>query len=569
MTVGPPGSCYTEAMGRVFAALAVIWALSSAPNADAAPRLDVRARSTIELDSVRRVEGGIMVMGRVVDANSGAPLAMAQVEVSAGELIDRVSTDTAGQFAALFAVGDQRLDISVRAFGSGLGESVTALPAFEVSKQPLELTLSVGPVTTTEVTVVLRASSEGRPVAGIGAPLHIDDVPSQVVHTLEDGRGELRLPRTGALAEPGRHTFSVRVPGSDLYDPASATATELLAVTTAMEFAVPATEVAFEGHLVGRGRLTDGTGRAVQRARIDWVAASGDIVDAATTDEDGVFRFEVAADEIGAGPVVLQAVFESPQPWFESTRSRAIAITIAKPAPIPMGYTLGAFGATAFALLAFVGLRTKPWLRWLPDDGDEDELAVAERIAPRPVVGGLQPARASLISSVRGAHDHGCSFTLRDAVTHRAIAAEVTLTFAETVHTTTADARGRVEFENLAAGSWQARVRARFYVTESFEVRIPHRGELRGADIDMVEVRERIFDRYRDVALPHLPRPDLWGIWTPRQIIDHVKAISGPAPELERLTAFVEDCYFSQRRPEEDRLALCTELVARAQAAAR
>jgi len=552
-------------MGRVFAALAVIWALSSAPETAAAPRVEVRARTTIELDSVRRVADGIMVLGRVVDANTGSPLPMAEVEVRAAELVDRVVTDGNGQFAAAFAVGDERIDISVRAFGNGLGESIASLPAFEVSKRPLELTLSIGPVTTTEVTVVLRASSEGEPIAGIGAPLHIDETPAQPIRTLEDGRGELRLPRTGKLAEPGRHTFSLRVAATELFDPASATATELLTVATSLEFAVPATEVPFEGHLVGRGRLTDGSGRAVQRARIDWMASTGDVVDAAMTDADGYFAFDVAADELGSGPVVLQAVFESPQPWFDSSRSRAVTITVAEPAPIPMGYTVGAFAATALALLAFVGLRTKPWLRWVNGD-DGDDVVASEPIAARPVVGGLQPARASLISSVRRAHDVGCSFTVRDAVTRARLRAEVELVSASVTQRAETDGEGRVAFEDLAPGAWHGRAHARFYVAESFEVVIPHRGELRGAEIDLVEVRERIFDLYRDAALPHLPSPELWGIWTPRQIIDHVKAISGPAPALERLTAFVEDSYFSQRRPEDDRLALCTELVALARA---
>jgi hypothetical protein len=81
-------------------------------------------------------------------------------------------------------------------------------------------------------------------------------------------------------------------------------------------------------------------------------------------------------------------------------------------------------------------------------------------------------------------------------------------------------------------------------------VTIPHRGELRGARIDLVPVRERAFAIYRSAAQPLLPRPELWGIWSPRQIVDHVRARRAP-PALAALTAQIEEVYFSGRLPDE------------------
>ena len=79
-----------------------------------------------------------------------------------------------------------------------------------------------------------------------------------------------------------------------------------------------------------------------------------------------------------------------------------------------------------------------------------------------------------------------------------------------------------------------------------FAVSIPHRGELRGVRVDLVPVRERVFQLYRRAAEPVLPEARLWGIWSPRQIVDHVRS-KRPSPALAELTDFVEEVYFSSR----------------------
>ena len=107
-------------------------------------------------------------------------------------------------------------------------------------------------------------------------------------------------------------------------------------------------------------------------------------------------------------------------------------------------------------------------------------------------------------------------------------------------------ADGSFPFEKLAAGEWRAEVAAPGHVTERFAVTIPHRGELRGVRVDLVPVRERVFQLYRRAAEPILPEPRLWGIWSPRQIVDHVRG-KRPSPALADLTDFVEEIYFSAR----------------------
>ena len=112
-------------------------------------------------------------------------------------------------------------------------------------------------------------------------------------------------------------------------------------------------------------------------------------------------------------------------------------------------------------------------------------------------------------------------------------------------------------------GEWSAEVAAPGHVTETFVVSIPHRGELRGVRVDLVPVRERVFQLYRRAAEPILPEPRLWGVWSPRQIVDHVRS-KRPTPALAELTDFVEEVYFSPRIAEETVLPMASERVDRA-----
>ena len=75
-------------------------------------------------------------------------------------------------------------------------------------------------------------------------------------------------------------------------------------------------------------------------------------------------------------------------------------------------------------------------------------------------------------------------------------------------------------------------------------------GQFLSVRVDLLPVKERVFLLYRDVAAGLLPSPDLWGIWTPREILDHVRSRK-PSGALGTLTDFVEEMYFSARVPDE------------------
>jgi hypothetical protein len=166
-----------------------------------------------------------------------------------------------------------------------------------------------------------------------------------------------------------------------------------------------------------------------------------------------------------------------------------------------------------------------------------------------------------MISTLRRPGDHGFAGVVRDAIRHRPLpGARIVLRRGEQVLEGHAGVDGGFGFENLAPGEWGAEVSIRGHVRERFPVIVPHRGELRGVRVDLMPVRERIFTLYKRAALPALPDPARWGIWSPRQVFDHVRS-RRPAKALADLTDFVEEAYFAAVQPDEDRLPEAEGLV--------
>jgi hypothetical protein len=180
--------------------------------------------------------------------------------------------------------------------------------------------------------------------------------------------------------------------------------------------------------------------------------------------------------------------------------------------------------------------------------------------------GGLVAAKPGLVSTLRRPADDGFSGAVRDTVRGRPVADAVVrlkLQQGREDREALTGPDGNFAFEALAAGDWLADVTAPGHVTEKFVISVPHRGELRGVRVDLVPVRERVFQLYRRAAEPILPEPRLWGVWSPRQIVDHVRS-KRPTPALADLTSFVEEIYFSPRLAGETVLPEASEQVDRA-----
>lgn len=566
----PSGSPFDSPSGSLFGSL------FGSGTAEAAPVVKVRSRTKIVMNPVRRVAGGIEVSGRVVDVFSGEPVPVVRVRINMGGFTNTVTTDPGGNFTTQFRLGDGKYDISV-AYGGDeyYTDADLDLGNVDVSKQSLTLTVTAGEVVYSKnnLEVTIRAATES---GGVSVPIEVYAGQSERdldhidrVTTDKDGDAIYILPRE-MLGEPGRKHVEIRFLGDIAFNPAKANAELLLTTETFITFASDSQTIAYEGSMKGSGRVMDNEGRGVAEQPVVLVVGSRR-VGQTLTDDEGRYVVRAPGRAIGAGRFNVQAVFEPSKPWFRKSRSELVKVEVGEPQPVPVTYTLAAFGATALAMIAFLGLRSKPWEKWLARlkkrAPKEDSTQDAEGEEPREVAHGLQLARPSLVSSLRRAHEIDFTGVVRDATRARPLAgAYIKLTHPDVeLHEDHTDTRGRFAFNGLAPGDWRVLVRAHGYVSERFSITIPHKGELRGAHVDLLAVRERIFNMYREVAQPILPARDLWGVWTPRQVFDHVRS-EQPASALSTLTDFVEEAYFSQRTPVESILEQADELLAAARA---
>lgn len=557
-------------------------AAMGATTVSAAPVIRIQARTEIKLDPILRRAGQIIVRGRLSDRASDEPVQSERVWVELDTMQRRTLTGNDGRFEVRFpaTTGKHRLTVNF----SGTHQYSTAridIRDFDATKNPLTLSVTVArelPYPAKDVTATIRAESSGSgvPIAVkviLTEPESIAGDPKRhvlpVTTTGANGEATITLP-VDKLGQPGRKLLLLRFDGDESYDAARASAELLLVTATALTAKLVDDDISFEASAELRGKLVDNAGAGLSLGRIN-VYRAGKRLGQTITDERGEFAVDIPAKRIGAGKQQLSVRFEPSRSWRRASSAKILDITIGEAKPVPVGYTLAAFGATAIALIAFVGLRAKPWRNWawlarLRRETDEDPSPPGADGRP-PLQTGLQLARPSLVSTLRRAHENNFAGVVRDAVTGRPLAGATI----ELMHTgdghaaTTTAGDGSFQLAELEHGPWRANVSCHGYCTERFPVTVPHRGELSGVRIDLLPVRERIFELYRMVAQPLLPESRLWGIWTPRQIVDYVRA-NRPRPALALLTDFVEESYFSQRTHSEQVLVRTAAMV---EAAAR
>ena len=539
--------------------------------------VQVKARTDVKLLPLTHHEDGVVVRGELIEQITGRPVPSAPIKIVMNRRTRQVRTDDNGVFELAFRGVEQRYDIAASFEESQrYAGSKAELSGVDVEKRNLQIDVRVESATPGADTLdlIIEAKTEQGVGVALSADLHLaqnDDELRYLADISTDSRGIATLPiERAALGGLGRKRLVVRFLGDRAYNPVQAQADVVLSTSTRTTFMLASNSVAYEDEIDASGRVVDERGKGVARVSVS-LKAGGRRISSALTDENGDFDFEVSGAELGAGSFGVQVVFEPTKEWYRESRSSVIQVTVAEPQPVPVRHTLAAFGATALVMLAFIGLRTRPWQRWMHRrrrrDGEDDrepEEADGDAEPPR---GGLRESRTGIVSSLRRPHVFEFSGVVRDAVSNRRLKdARVLLVHEqEHQHREQTDARGRFQFQELFAGVWQVEVGASGYVTERFAITVPHRGEYLGARVDLVSVRERIFTMYREVAEPLLPDRSKWGIWTPRQIVDHVRE-QKPSPVLAALTDFVEESYFSQRTPQEAALELAAQRMAQARA---
>lgn len=553
---------------------ALVAALVMAPAAHAAPRLTVRAHTRLTLESIQRTEDGARITGRLVEPGSQAGIASALVMVSVAGTNALVQTEDgsqAGLFHARVALPHGPHDLSLHFAGTDLYTAASLEDYhFDLDKATLALSIEAPAVmdaTDAHLELRIQAHAAFGPQALVVSVAVADrGRAARPIARLRTGESGF-LPRAD-LGAPGDKELSVAFAGNDAFNPAHATVNLRLRTQTILtETRIPEGPLAHEATLVATGRLLGSEGQPVGGQSVGLMAQGRHVADA-LTNAAGYFHHSVPAADFAPGPHTLHFEYTSTAPWRNGARSVPYTLLVLPPRPVPLGYLLLAFATTLSVVLAFVLSRTRPW-RWLaarraarsPRPGP---LPKTKLEAP-PSPSGLRLSRPGLLSTLRRPADHGLSGHVADAVRHTALAgATVTLSqAAEPPVTLETDAAGAFAREALQGGLWTARVQAPGYLPEQFYVTIPHRGELRGVRVDLAPIKEKVFALYREVAARLLPHADLWGVWTPREILDHVKE-RRPAGALGALTQLVEETYFSARVPDE---ALLPDVVAKLQAA--
>jgi carboxypeptidase family protein len=544
--------------------------------ANAGPTVEIRAQTQLSLVGVRRGDNGtVTVTGRLHDKLTGEGIPNKQVSVTLGGVTHEATTASgddpqipAGQFTVddiqLDQPGEQQVTLSFQG-----GQRLEKAPTLTVKTDPTKMQIDLAIAKTADDPSGIRLLVTAHAADDVsGGPLRlpvqleigtVDQDKLRPLRTIDTG-SEFVLTRKDA-GGAGQYRVRARFAGDDTRQGALATVTLLLESNTTTTMNLSTLKLAFEDELGVTGRVVDDDDRPVAHAAVTLVSGDRRLAQGATNDK-GVYRFSIEGEIIGQGQFGIQVQTDPGKPFIKSSRSNVEIVRVAQPQPVPVSWTIAAFLATAVAAGGFFAARNKPWRRLRrpapPAEVPSEEGEIEQQ------AGGLVVAKPGIVSTLRRAHDDGFSGVVRDTVRGRPVGdAVVMVLYSETERSTRTAADGSFTIEKLGIGEWRAEVAAPGYVTERFAVTIPHRGELRGVRVDLVPVRERVFQLYRRAAEPILPESRLWGIWSPRQIVDHVRS-KRPSPALADLTDFVEEIYFSPRLAAETVLPQASERVDRA-----
>ena len=532
--------------------------------ANAAPTVEIKAKTQLSLSRVKLRESGyVEVTGLLVDklTNDGIPGQTVTVTINGAS--ESPTTQPDGSFHAMIPADPGQIEVVLGYPGGHLLDRADPLKiTTDPAKQQVEL--SIAKVADDPAGAKVRVTASGEDgIISLDLELAVAPQNSDTFHTLPGHAvtNEPFLLARNDTGGPGMFRLRATFAGDGRSQRASKEVLIELASSTTTTMTLESTKVAYEDNLKITGSVTDDDHHPVAGAAVTLTSGDRRLAQGTTAD-NGTYKFSVEGEILGAGTTTLQVQADPGRSYVKPSRSDPQDVKVSTPQPVPVSYTVAAFVATGLAAAAFFLARKKPWQR-LRRQAPPAEVA-SEQGEVEVGAGGLVVAKPGIVSTLRRAADDGFSGVVRDTVRGRPIGeAVVRLLYGDTEREVRTSADGNFAIEKLGIGEWQAEVAALGHVTERFAVTIPHRGELRGVRVDLVPVREKVFQLYRRAAEPVLPEARLWGIWSPRQIVDHVRT-KRPTPALAELTDFVEEIYFSPRPAAEAMLQQASERVDKA-----
>ncbi len=530
--------------------LALLLLPSAAP---AAPKLLVRARTLIrDVEKVHRTDGRVVIWGRLVDLDfrHGIPRRRIEATVNSRGSVDTLVTRTnrLGNFSILLPRNRGVYKVSFRFKGDQIYASKATPPwEVDVTKLNLNLDLAVGST--------LDASD---PTQSITATARAGGGPVSVPLVLTTGRGEVlarfstsRLTGkatatfpTKKLGKPGPINLIATFRGSSEINRVSLRYETILETPVYLSLEADQKEVPADEELTLSGRARDPTG-PVSGVTIT-VHAAGAHAGSAITDSDGHYSVKLATSAYPPGDLDLTARYSPNVLWRRAARSGTLEISILAPKPIPVRLYAVPAVLTALLLVALVIVRFRR------------ELATVVRrrtvrikkppVVPQPVASGVRLSRRTIRSMIT--QSNTISGEVWDATDTRLVVGamvEVMDHSGRVIELGKTNGVGRFITGELPAGMLLVKVSMPGYVSESFRGQVPHRGTLDGLRVDLVQVRVRVLEMYRDAALPLLPKEEYWGHWTPRDLVHHLGRRAGRRHRvLELLTRLLEEAYWGQ-----------------------
>lgn len=517
----------------------------------AAPVVTVRAKTVLEVEGMfPAADGGVRLVGRLKDKDLGVgiPRQMVRINLTIDGQQQRFTarTDERGRFTLdLPGVEQQRFNVSME-FSGAKTYAAARPPAQEldISKKTPVLQISAPSElesTTRRIPIELRTTVEGQP-ASLQLQLRTGRR-SMAVRTNGVGKAKIEVP-TESLGGPGIVTLRARFLGDTRLNPTTAQVDTLVVSKVELSLSATRQSVRADDDLELTGQIS-AAGGGIQSVTIN-LEVMGRHEMSSLSGVDGRFSFRLTAKDYPPGELDLIARFSPDVIWRREASSNDVKITILPPTPIPVRLYVIPAVITAVIMLALVMIRFGPAIK-VRLATEPDGQTVSDTKATEEVVrSGARFSRTGLRGLIKQASDiHG---VIWDPVDKRpVVGAMIQIRGAGgALLELRSGGGGRFKVPGLSSGVHQVRVGMHGYVSERFTVQIPHRGNLHGLRVDLVQVRVRVLEIYRAVALPLLPERDAWACWTPRRLCRHVGSVAGQRQwYLERLTDLLEEVYWS------------------------
>lgn len=541
--------------------------------AQTGPTITVRGSTRLEMESIKRVQGGVMLTTKLVDSDLGEGVPNKKINLTIftdGLEIFRTTATTSQTGSAQVFVPHRTGEYTLKLDFPGDPLYVAAQPKarlVDLSKNVLALKLDSPPLVDfagRPFPVVVTARDEDG-VANLHVKLQIQRG-EKVIETRRgltgpDGQWKIAL-KPRSLGKAGELLLVATTPVTSRFNAARTAQRVTLFSRVTVTLYLSKKRARIGSKVTLHGTVRDALG-PVSGGIVRLTAGDGRLA-AAMTDAKGRFSRTVELRKVGLGKLRLRAHFVPRTGWRRAGASPTVILVVEPAKPIPIAYFLIPAGLTLLFLLTVLVVRKRPW------EGLRKRLARRQE-AKRPETGGIELGKRRSFSTLFAVDHLSVSGTVMDLhLQEPLVDAKVYLRPADPnqdVQVTSTDPAGRFELGEVSAGTYNLVATAPGWIPQSLMMELPHRGELHGLSIRLQSVRVRVMQIYSDVVRYLLPEPDLVRYWTPGESTRHLLGrTTTPPAGLSSLTALTQHAYYAGEPPEVETISTAESLAQEAKA---